>query len=57
MLDVVKKFTQEIGGDQRNSLLNKFLDGYDTEGQNVFRYRYDVSLLHAMIELSAAHME
>lgn len=42
MLDVVKRFTKEIGGEQGNNLLNKFWDGYDTEKQNVFRYRYDV---------------
>lgn len=42
MLDVVKKFTQEIGGEEGNNLLTKFLDGYDIETQNVFRYRYDV---------------
>lgn len=42
MLDVVKKLTQEIGGEQGDNLLAKFLDGYDVENQNVFRYRYDV---------------
>ena len=42
MLDVVKKFTREIGGEQGNNLLAKFLDGYDVENQNVFRYRYNV---------------
>ena len=42
MLDVVKRFTQEIGGEQGEELLNKFLDGYDVEGQNVLQYRYDI---------------
>lgn len=42
MLDVVKRFTQEIGGEQGKELLNKFLDGYDVEGQNVLQYRYDI---------------
>lgn len=42
LLDVVKRFTQEIGGKQGEELLNKFLDGYDVKGQNVLQYRYDV---------------
>lgn len=42
MLDVVKRFTQEIGGEQGKELLDKFLDGYNVEGQNVLQYRYDV---------------
>lgn len=42
MLEVVKRLTQEIGGEQGKGLLDKFLDGYDIQGQNVFQYRYDI---------------
>ena len=42
MLDVVKRFTQEIGGEQGKTLLDKFLEGYDIESQNVLQYRYDI---------------
>lgn len=42
MLDFVKRFTQGIGGDRGKDLLDEFLDGYDTEAQNVLQYRYDI---------------
>lgn len=42
MLDVVKRLTQEIGGEQGKELLDEFLDGYDVQGQNVLLYRYDI---------------
>lgn len=42
MMEVVKRLTQELGGEKGKELLEEFLDGYDVQGQNVLQYRYDV---------------